>query len=70
MKLKIIQSSDSATLNHGEDKTTYLRKKHHDATKLLQLKLNMNDLKANFKNLYQKDQLCEMCKDENKLTNI
>ena len=38
--------------------------KHHDATKILQLKLNMNELKSNYKNKYLNDQLCEMCKED------
>ena len=36
---------------------------HSNAIKLLQFKLNMNDLKSNYKNLYRDDQLCELCKE-------
>ena len=57
------------TPQHQWSRQKYLTElAHNEAKDLLRFKLNMNDVKCNFKNLYSKDQLCELCR-ENEETN-
>ena len=35
--------------------------RHYEATKAIQIKLNMNDLKGNYKNLHKGDVTCRLC---------